>query len=228
MVKVLENNSTNIHNILVVCFIYLDCFVPSEIVFALDISESTTTKDFSDMKTIVLGITRQLANSQNNIHIGLMTYASRASPLTRGFRNINSEEEIERILDSTAISVDVKTRVDLALGTAKREFFSPKGGMRHGHPKYLIVLASSNPALGSENLKSASTELKEAGVNIISIGMSSAMNETFLEHIATDYWMRLENSSPEGIIMDISSKLCSGIMMIMIFSCWLDELHYKW
>jgi len=162
------------------------------------------------MKTMVMGITRSLASSENNLHTGIMTYASIPHPITQGFRNFNSEEDFKRVLDSTPKTTDPISRVDLALHAAKREFFSPKGGMRHGHPKYLIFLASSNPTAGFEDLGSASLGLEEAGVKIISIGMSSAVDETFLKNLASDYWFMLEHSSPEKVVEDVSSKLCHG------------------
>lgn len=106
-------------------------------------------------------------------------------------------------------TTDTSTRVDLALRGAKREFFSPKGGQRHGHSKYLIVFVSANPASGND-MGLAKSELRESGVNVIAVGMTSDVKETFLNDVATGFWMMLEQSSNEGVVLDISSKLCHG------------------
>jgi uncharacterized protein YegL len=190
-----------------------DCFVPSEIAFALDVSETTTTEDFNNMKTLVKYIMGPLASSENNLHLGIITYASRPNVITQGFRNVRTEEELIGVVDSLTKTADTTTRVDLALRAAKREFFSPKGRMRHGHPKYLIFLTTTAQANGPEDFKMAGTDLREAGVNILSVGMTSTVDGKFLQALASDdsfVFTDATTGNLGNVITGVSAKLCHG------------------
>lgn len=161
---------------------------------------------------IVKRVIGPLASSENNLHLGLLTYAARPNLVTRGFRNFRSEEELVKFVDSLAKTSDTQTRVDLALQAAKREFFSPKGRMRHGHPKYLIFLTSSAPSNGYD-FQPAGVDLREAGVNVMAVGMSSGVNGQFLQSLASDNRFVFTDAATgnlEKVINDVSAKLCHG------------------
>ncbi|XP_048583231.1 uncharacterized protein LOC5507629 isoform X2 [Nematostella vectensis] len=188
-----------------------NCFVPAEIVFALDASESSSTTAFADMKGFVMDVVRSSSTSENNQHYGILKYSSIASPETRGFRNFRSESELKEILDKMDKTNDPVKRVDLALRTAKREFFSPKGGMRFGHPRYLIFLTSSPITAGHEDVGSASADLKELDVNIVAVATDSGVEPAFLQSLATEprFVFKADSSAGlKGLVGDVTGQLC--------------------
>lgn len=78
------------------------------------------------------------------------------------------------------------TRIDKALRMTQREMFTIANGARPGVNKVLIVLTDGSQTLdaGAEDPGVVAEELRQAGINIISVGIGKSTNATELAHIA--------------------------------------------
>lgn len=121
--------------------------------FAVDNSNTLLTPDLNNVKKFIKNLIRPYANSENDIHFGLMTYAGTTRKITEGFRRFRSENDLQKMIDGLAITRDPERKVDMAMQSASSEFFSMEGGTRHGHPRFLVFLTTSGTSLESANFK---------------------------------------------------------------------------
>ncbi|EDO40880.1 predicted protein [Nematostella vectensis] len=163
-----------------------NCFVPFEMAIAMDASETVSRQDFVRMKSFVRDLMWPNANSENNIHFGLMTFAGTTKKVTEGFRKFRSEQELDELLDKIEKTQDPQRRVDKTFKFASKEFFSMEGGTRHGHERYLLVLASDATSPGSGDLNEAAKDLDLLNVKRIAVATNSDVQSTFLRAVASD------------------------------------------
>ncbi|XP_048583307.1 uncharacterized protein LOC5512020 isoform X1 [Nematostella vectensis] len=176
-----------------------NCFVPMEIAFALDVSETVSSQDFDYSRDFVKEMIRRFADSENDIHTSIMEFAGSARTLTPGFKKARSEADLRSVIDNMKKTNDPTRRVDLALKTAKKEIFSLEGYTRQGHPRYLVFVVSSATSADSGDLLEARKELDRLGVKTVAVGMSSNVDKAFLNQLASSSDLVFESVSAESL-----------------------------
>lgn len=77
-------------------------------------------------------------------HFGLITFNNKAN-LVFNFTQYQTKNALLQKLDEEPIKLELKTRTDLALETARDELFTDSGGDRPDKPNIMIVLTDGKP-----------------------------------------------------------------------------------
>ena len=181
-----------------------------DIAFALDTSESTSSFDFRNMKIFAKRLINTMANSENNIHFGVMEFGENAQTLLN-FREYRSEPHVRNVIEKIEKGSSSKMRLDKALGVAHQEIFSLAGGIRQGFPRYLVFLLSDSSSNGFEDIAKATKSLTEAGVTVVAIGINEAVEGDVLRALASDkdHFFRGDTSAElNALLPTLQGRLC--------------------
>ena len=178
----------------------------------MDTSEIVSSSDFAGMKDFAKTLIHELADTENDIKIGLMQYGENARTI-RDFKGIQSAAELVDAIDGMQKGTDAMRRVDRALRAARRDLFSLKGGMRQGHPRQLIIVTAGASSPGSESIESAAKGLDDLGVNRFAVGINNGVSVRFLTSLATDNRYVLKANRPQllkGQASTLQRLMCQG------------------
>lgn len=182
-----------------------------DIAIAVDNSDSLTTSDFDNTKRFLKQLVRRFPSPE--IRFSLLEYGASANVLT-DFRKYRDQIQLEILIDNMGKRVDSERRVDIALETIKDEIFSLQGGMRHGHPRYLLFVSSDESTANFSVLEGAGKQLRDLGVTIVAIGTNRDVPEEFMQKLAGDrrFVYKAEEPGKLGdlVLKDLSRKMCSG------------------
>lgn len=182
-----------------------------DIAIAVDNSDSLTTSDFDNTKRFLKQLVRRFPSPE--IRFSLLEYGASANVLT-DFRKYRDQIQLEILIDNMGKRVDSERRVDIALETIKDEIFSLQGGMRHGHPRYLLFVSSDESTANFSVLEGAGKQLRDLGVTIVAIGTNRDVPEEFMQKLADDrrFIYKAEEPGKLGdlVLKDLSRKMCSG------------------
>lgn len=182
-----------------------------DIAIAVDNSDSLTTSDFDNTKRFLKQLVRRFPSPQ--IRFSLLEYGASANVLT-DFRKYRDQIQLEILIDNMGKRVDSERRVDIALETIKDEIFSLQGGMRHGHPRYLLFVSPDESTANFSVLEGAGKQLRDLGVTIVAIGTNRDVPEEFMQKLAGDrrFVYKAEEPGKLGdlVLKDLSRKMCSG------------------
>ena len=177
----------------------------------IDSSAGQSPKDFQEVKTFAKSLIHELADSENDIKIGLVQYDSNGRVI-RDFNGIQSANELTRDVDGMTRGESPQRRLDLALQAARKDLFSLKGGMRQGHPRQLLVISSGDSPT-SESFADAVKALDKVKVNRYAIGTNSAVDISFLRSLASENGNVFKANRPEqlkGQVSTIQQRMCQG------------------
>ena len=85
--------------------------------------------------------------------------------------------------------------------------------MRHGQPRYVIFITGGDTDPGSKDLVEASQALRDLDVNIIALGINSAVSSAFLSKLATDSRFVFSAASADALAAErlkIEQEICHG------------------
>lgn len=194
-----------------VLLIPTDCFVPMDVAIAVDNSDATTSSEFNNVKRFLKQFINQLASSE--VRFSLLEYGNTANVIT-DFRRFRDQIYLENLINNIAKRNDSERRVDAALNTTKEEIFSLAGGIRHGHPRYLVFVSSGGPTAEFKVLEGAGKKLRDLGVTFVAIGTNRGVPGAFIQKLAGDsrFIYRAGEPSQLGAIVleDLSRKMCTG------------------
>ena len=181
-----------------------------DIAIAVDNSDSLTTNDFNSTKRFLKQLVRRFPSPE--IRFSLLEYGASATVLT-DFRKYRDQIQLENHIDNMEKGVDSERRVDIALETIKDEIFSLQGGMRHGHPRYLLFVSSDDSTANFSVFQGAGKQLRDLGVTIVTIGTNRDVPEEFMQELAGDRRFIYKAGEPSDLgdlVLDLSRKMCSG------------------
>lgn len=192
-------------------FFSTDCFVPMDVAIAVENSDIITSSEFNDVKFFLKQLIRRVSSSE--IRFSLLEYGDTASVLT-DFRKSPDQLYMEDLIDNMAKREDSKRRVDLALETIKEKIFSLEGGMRQGHPQYLIFVSSGDSTADFNVLEGAGKQLRDLGVTLVAIGTNRDVPGELMQKLAGDSRFIYTAEDPRElgdlVLGDLSNKMCSG------------------
>ena len=182
-----------------------------DIAIAVDNSDSLTTSDFENIKRFLKQLVRGFPSPE--IRFSLLEYGDSATVLT-DFRRYRDQIQLEKLIDDMEKGVSPERRVDIALQTIKDEIFSLQGGMRHGHPRYLLFVSSDGSTADFSVLEGAGKQLRDLGVTIVAIGTNRDVPEEFMQKLAGDRSLIYKAEGPgelgDLVLEELSRKMCSG------------------
>lgn len=196
------------------------CFIPVDIAIAVENSESLTSGDFDNIKRFLKQLVRRFPSPE--IRFSLLEYGDNVTVLT-DFREYRDEIYLENLIDNMEKRVDSERRVDIALETIKEEIFSLQGGMRHGHPRYLLFVSSDDSTADFSVFEGAGKQLRDLGVTFVAIGTNRDVPEAFMQKLAGDsrFIYKAEQPGELGdlVLGDLSLKMCSGRRFVFLATC---------
>jgi len=182
-----------------------------DIAIAVDNSDSLTTGDFDNTKRFLKKLVRRFPSPE--IRFSLLEYGASATVLT-DFRKYRDQIQLENLIDNMEKRADPERRVDIALETIKDEIFSLQGGIRHGHPRYLLFVSSDDSTANFSVLEGAGKQLRDLGVTIVAIGTNRDVSDEFMQELAGDRRFIYKVGEPgelgDLVVRDLSRKMCSG------------------
>ena len=182
-----------------------------DVAIAVDNSDATTSSEFNNVKRFLKQFINQLASSE--VRFSLLEYGNTANVIT-DFRRFRDQIYLENLINNIAKHNDSERRVDAALNTTKEEIFSLAGGIRHGHPRYLVFVSSGGPTAEFKVLEGAGKKLRDLGVTFVAIGTNRGVPGAFIQKLAGDsrFIYRAAEPSQLGAIVleDLSRKMCTG------------------
>ena len=108
------------------------------------------------------------------------------------------------------------TRTDKALRLAQNELFTLANGARQGIPKVLIALLDGSQTPGGENSEAIARELRNAGIQLLLVGIGPEVSSSELLRIA-DNDQSVVFSAPTfdylyngSLVDDVVQRVCPG------------------
>ncbi|XP_032229945.1 collagen alpha-6(VI) chain isoform X2 [Nematostella vectensis] len=188
------------------------CFVPIDVAFIMDNSESVSSEKYDFVKRFVKDVIMSYADAENSANFAIGQYAKYFQTGTKRFRNFRSMEELDEVINSLRqMSSSAERNVGAGLRGAANEFFQVKNGMRQGLPRFLIVLASANPSASSEAIESAVVNLDKENVRRIAVGFTEDATPGFLRMLASDPSLMFRVDEPkklDKVMMELTPMLC--------------------
>ncbi|XP_047124483.2 collagen alpha-6(VI) chain [Hydra vulgaris] len=175
--------STTTQSLETVAKVQPTCEAIVDIVFLLD-SSGSLRKYYQNEKDFLKSVISAFGVSFNGTRAAVITFSYHAqlSIKLNKYSNLNSfKEAVDNI-----VLMGSTTRIDKALRLAQKEVFELENGARPGVAKILFLLTdgSQTQERGSENPVAIANELRSAGVTIIVIGITNAVNVSELSDIA--------------------------------------------
>jgi len=194
------------------------CTAGLDIGIILDKSASVKIKNLKKAIQFLKELVVAFNPSPDADHFGLITFNKKAN-LVFDFTQYQTENALLQKLDEEPIKLQLKTRTDLALKTARDELFTESGGDRPDKPNIMIVLTDGRPTHPQKRkfdfkafAEKIAKDFKEKGVYTEAVGIGKNIKEETLQQIAgannpvfiVDDFDELKES-----ISDIKSKACS-------------------
>lgn len=183
---------------------------------AVDATSAIPDAEFDGVKRFVTQIIHASADSENNIHYGLLKYGL-TPQLMASFRQFESDAKFKKMITNMKKTGDSDRRLDYALQGIKSDIFSLTGGMRQGRPRYAIVVVSGPNSAESGDLKEASKLLRALGVNVIAVGSNGNVDNALLEQVASDPKLVFKAAGPDdfnAIWNNIQNIMCTSKLVV--------------
>lgn len=151
-----------------------------DLVFVLDSSASLSSADFDSTKYFVSSVLDQF--NVGKVRVSVVVYSTSVSAAFY-LNTYNSKAEVQKAVDGIQRNAG-STRTDLALNFAVDNVFTIAHGSRPGAAKVLILLTDGK----SENrvaTMAAAARAKTRGINVFTIGVTSAIDLRELDRIAS-------------------------------------------
>jgi len=185
--------------------------VAMDVAIAVDATATIPDPEFNGVKSFVTRVIHANADSENNIHYGLLKYGQ-SPQLLASFRQFESDAKFKKMITDMQKTTDNDRRLDFALQGVKNQIFSLQGGMRQGRPRYALVIVSGPNSPDSGDLAEASRLLRGLEVNIIAIASNGNVDNALLEQVASDPKLVFRVNGPDDfnvIWNDIQKVICS-------------------
>lgn len=190
---------------------------------------SGSLKDYyNDEKNFLITLARVFNLTAAGSHAGVVTFS----------KGVEFSIRLNQYTDMTSFDRAVHriplmggaTRIDLALQYGWQKMFNPAYGARSNVPRLMVLLTdgSQSKMRGSRDPAIVSALVRQAGIQMIVIGIGKGVNKGELRKIAgaDDKWYTAKNwdeLKSKGFVRDMSKSLCKhaeGRTMIFF-------LHYS-
>lgn len=90
---------------------------------------------------------------------------------------------------------------------------SLEGGIRQGHPRYVIFITGGDTDAASTSLAKASAALRGLNVNILAVGINSGVSNAFLGSLASNpkyVYSAASSDALTDVRLKIEKEICHG------------------
>ena len=148
--------------------------------FAIGAASRDATNALRHMKDVIKSIAD--AHGTDKIHYGVITYGAQASiQLPFGYK-MNSAESLKSFIDSIPAPTGGPA-IDKALEAARTLFGGE--GVRYDAQKVLVLMVDKRSSGDEVSAMKTAIELKESGVNIITVAVGGETDHKNLKNIST-------------------------------------------
>jgi Mg-chelatase subunit ChlD len=160
------------------------CYLPIDLVFALDASGSVDVSGFKQIKAFTKRLVDGFQFGVRDTHVGVVTFSEKGKVqvgLTYTFDKTELFDKIDNIKYD-----GYRTNTNDALEVVGKDMFSMAGGTRQGVSKVLILLTDGKCTLcGNKGVETSAKKLKDMGVTIFTIGVTDSINREELRQISS-------------------------------------------
>ncbi|KAM8826189.1 collagen alpha-6(VI) chain-like isoform 1-T1 [Synchiropus picturatus] len=181
----------------------------SDIIFLVDGSQSIDETEFQSMQTFMASIVNQTVVGPSDTRFGVVLYSTEVKSIFTLKKYDSKREVLQAIAELKSLHQD--THTGEALEFCLKEFDAVNGGRRAlGVPQFLMVITdgeATNPYI----LEKPSKALRDAGINVYSIGVEEA-NQDQLKTMAgrDDHVFYVNNfDGLKTLLKSITDSLCS-------------------
>jgi Uncharacterized protein containing a von Willebrand factor type A (vWA) domain len=131
-----------------------------------------------------LASTFDMGSGASRIGVVTFSYYTKYSVKLKDHSNIHA---FSKAVDEIPL-MGSTTRIDKALRMAQTELFAPENGGRKGVTRVLILLTdgSQTQDVGAEDPGDIARELRDSGINLLTVGIGKGVNQTELSILAGD------------------------------------------
>jgi len=156
---------------------------PADIVFLMDASSSEGALNFEKMKSFIADFSGQFLIGKNNVQISCVAFSTRVHiefPLNGTTDRLSLLNKISNIQFYGGTTMTAE-----ALKVVRTQVLTPGNGSRPNAADTVVLLTDGRSVVASET-KAQADLLKKMGVQVITIGVGSSVDENELEAVATD------------------------------------------
>lgn len=178
--------------------------VPGDLLFLIDSSGSIYPEDYDKMKDFMKSVISTSFVSKNEVHIGVMQFAS-IQKLEFSLRKYFTKTEILAAVDSM-VQIGGGTLTGGAISEVS-QYFDPKEGGRPDLPQRLIVITDGE---AQDEVKGPAAALRANGVLVYAIGVMEANTTQLLEISGSTERMYVERDFDglKDLERQVSLELC--------------------
>ena len=197
----------------------LKCAEVADLVLALDQSSSIVEEKAGGMdnwKVRVLDFAKKIAGAftigRTETQVGVLKFNQTAEIVF----NLNRYTDRDSLLDAIG-KIPIyggDTNIAIALRTARESMFIPSSGSRPNVAKVLILLTDGTANVEETNTVPEATQTKDAGIKILTVGVTGEVNEEQLREIASDrsyYFYAANFDQLNTILHDVVETSCTVV-----------------
>ncbi|KAL8165473.1 UNVERIFIED_CONTAM: hypothetical protein K2H54_045761 [Gekko kuhli] len=157
-----------------------------DVVFLVDSSNAMEYSTFEEIKTFIAQIVEQLDVGADKYRIGFAQY-SRDGQVEFLLKTYENKDDVLSHIENSVQFLGGPLQTGSALRFVRNTYFTEEAGSRlnQGTPQYTVVVTS---AKSEDDITEGAQELKERGVNIITVGVLNSDREE-LHTVATSPWV---------------------------------------
>ncbi|XP_046571858.1 collagen alpha-4(VI) chain-like isoform X2 [Haliotis rubra] len=204
-----EDDSAIVNNTLTECRTR-----PADIVFLLDSSSSEGQDGFTEQVKFIYNVTKAFNIGPGDVQVSVVVFAT--SPFNQFFLNEYSNKTDVLAAINSVIYQPGNTQTDDGLAFVFHNSFLPIHGGRNDSEKIIIVLTDGQ-STDTINTASVANQIHNTDIQVISIGIGSAIDKTELATIATDnehMYLVANFSVLFAIVDEVAKETCTSTELV--------------
>ena len=192
-------------------FAVTKCSKQADLAFVVDTSGSISNENFRKQKDFVKALASAFDPSATKHLLGLITYSTNAQ-MEFSFKDSADLVKFKNVVDRMTHTKG-RTRLDKALKLASSQLFTDNGEVNSGKQKTMVILTDGRQSQdpGSVRLKDAVRPLKQQGVRIYVVAVSSELDLKELYELTEkeeDVFTVIDFDDLAKMANDTAQKIC--------------------
>ncbi|KAM9782555.1 collagen alpha-6(VI) chain-like [Neosynchiropus ocellatus] len=181
----------------------------SDIIFLVDTSGSIKEKEFKNMQTFMASVVSQTNVGYSYTQFGLILYSTDASSVFTLEKHDSSRGVLQAISNLQPPRQVTGANTGKALEFSLKAFDKVNGGRSaEGVPQLLIVITGGE-ATDPNNLEKPAKALRDAGINVYSVGMGKADKEQLKVMAGFGRHYYIDNFDDPQLLKSVANAVCN-------------------